>query len=423
VARILVYTSPARGHLFPVLGVALELQSRGHHVHVRTLAREVDRVRALGLEAAPMAREVEAREMDDWKAKGSMQAIQFALAAFGDRSAFEVDDLTSAIGDVRAEALLVDTNSWGAQAAAEGSGLPWATFQPYFAALPEPGVPPFGPGLRPASGPAGRVRDTLLGRMILSRMDGLALPAINAARARLGLDPIAHMFELYLRPPRVLYFTAEPFEYPRTQWPQNFRLVGPGTWAPQAEVPGWLSEVDRPIALVTCSTERQSDKAIIEAALSSLPEDGFFVVATGAAYGADNFDVSAKESVRVEQYLPHGPVVERASVVICHGGMGITQRALSNGVPVVVVPFGRDQFEVARRVEHARAGVRLPPNRLSPASLSAAVKEARAMRAGAGRIAAAFAQAGGEAAAADSFEELIRRSADASDVAVTAPGA
>ena len=384
-ARILIYTSPARGHLFPVLGVALELQSRGHHVHVRTLAGEVDRVRALGLEAEPMVREVEAREMDDWKAKGSMQAIQFALAAFGDRSAFEVDDLTSAIEHVGADALLVDTNSWGAQAAAEASNLPWATFQPYFAALPGPGVPPFGPGLRPAGGPVGRIRDALLGRMILSKMDGLALPAINAARERLGLDPIGHTFELYLRAPRVLYFTAEPFEYPRTQWPENFRLVGPGTWAPQAEVPGWLSEVERPIALVTCSTERQRDRAIVEAALSSLPEDGFFVVATGAAYGPEEFDVDESENVRVEQYLSHGPIVERASVVICHGGMGITQRALSGGVPLVVVPFGRDQFEVARRVEHARAGVRLPPKRLAPESLSAAVKKARAMRAGSPR--------------------------------------
>ena len=27
---ILVYTSPARGHLFPAIGVALELRRRGH---------------------------------------------------------------------------------------------------------------------------------------------------------------------------------------------------------------------------------------------------------------------------------------------------------------------------------------------------------------------------------------------------------
>ncbi|MCV7070521.1 glycosyltransferase, partial [Mycobacterium rufum] len=48
-----------------------------------------------------------------------------------------------------------------------------------------------------------------------------------------------------------------------------------------------------------------------------------------------------------------------------HGGMGITQKALARGIPVCAVPFGRDQFEVARRVQVARCGTRLPARRLS----------------------------------------------------------
>ena len=35
--------------------------------------------------------------------------------------------------------------------------------------------------------------------------------------------------------------------------------------------------------------------------------------------------------------------------------MGITQKALAAGVPVCAVPFGRDQFEVARRVSKGEA--------------------------------------------------------------------
>lgn len=38
--------------------------------------------------------------------------------------------------------------------------------------------------------------------------------------------------------------------------------------------------------------------------------------------------------------------------MISHGGTGTTQKALAAGVPVCAVPFMRDQFEVARRVEH-----------------------------------------------------------------------
>ncbi len=46
-ARYLIYTSPARGHLYPVIGASLELKARGHEVHLRTLASEVELVRSL----------------------------------------------------------------------------------------------------------------------------------------------------------------------------------------------------------------------------------------------------------------------------------------------------------------------------------------------------------------------------------------
>ena len=59
--------------------------------------------------------------------------------------------------------------------------------------------------------------------------------------------------------------------------------------------------------------------------------------------------------------------------MICHGGMGITQKALAHGVPVCVVPFGRDQFEFARRVAVARAGTLLPAKRLTVARLRASL--------------------------------------------------
>jgi UDP:flavonoid glycosyltransferase YjiC (YdhE family) len=68
---------------------------------------------------------------------------------------------------------------------------------------------------------------------------------------------------------------------------------------------------------------------------------------------------------------------------------------------VCAVPFGRDQFEVARRVEHAGAGTRLPAKRLSHERLREAVTRAMRCHDGARRIAAAYRTAGGAARAAD----------------------
>jgi UDP:flavonoid glycosyltransferase YjiC (YdhE family) len=89
--------------------------------------------------------------------------------------------------------------------------------------------------------------------------------------------------------------------------------------------------------------------------------------------------------------------------------MGATQKALARGVPVCVVPFGRDQLEVARRVEVAGAGSRLPASRLRPDRLRAKVREAMARTEGAKRIAAAFAAVDGPPTAADAFENRLLR--------------
>jgi len=119
--------------------------------------------------------------------------------------------------------------------------------------------------------------------------------------------------------------------------------------------------------------------------------------------------------------VPHGPVLERASCVVCHGGMGITQKALAAGVPVCVVPFGRDQLEVARRIEVAGAGTRLPAGRLRPDRLRVAIREAMTKKTGAERIASVFAATGGPKAAAGALEDLLQDGATGSTEPAQAP--
>jgi len=92
---------------------------------------------------------------------------------------------------------------------------------------------------------------------------------------------------------------------------------------------------------------------------------------------------------------------------VTHGGMGGTQKALARGVPVCAVPFGRDQLEVARRVEVAGAGSRLLAKHLTPERLRDKVREATGRTQGARRIASAFAAAGGPVAAATAIEQRL----------------
>jgi hypothetical protein len=123
----------------------------------------------------------------------------------------------------------------------------------------------------------------------------------------------------------------------------------------------------------------------VRCALEALASEPLHVVATLPSGDPASFD--APTNATVCSFVPHGPILERAACAITHGGMGATQKALARGVPVCVVPFGRDQLEVARRVEVAGAGTRLPAPRLSPKRLRAAVKDAARRQEGARRVA------------------------------------
>jgi UDP:flavonoid glycosyltransferase YjiC (YdhE family) len=323
-------------------------------VVLRTLAGEVEAMRSRGFEAAPIARQVEALAMEDWRARTATGAQVKALRTIRARAPHDSRDLLQALESARPEALIVDVLAAGALTAAASWDGPWSCYRPF-------PVPP------------SRVALKLL---------GIAGPLAAA--------------------PLHLYMSAEPFEYPRPHRPESVVMVGPCTWEPPGELPAKLAEIDEPLVLVTTSTEFQDDSGLVRTAFEALAEEPLHVVATLPS--ADQSDIEAPANATLLGFAPHSPILARAACAITHGGMGATQKALANGVPVCAVPFGRDQPEVARRVEAAAAGARLPARRLNPRRLRAKAGEAIACRAGAERIARAFDRAGGAPAAADAVE-------------------
>lgn len=230
-------------------------------------------------------------------------------------------------------------------------------------------------------------------------------PRINELRSARGLASVATADEFFGKASVLLVATSEPFEYPHPDWTGRVRMIGALPWEPPAAVPAWLEQIEGPIALVTTSSEYQADEALVRAALEGLAGEPFTVVATMPAGVSSAIDVPP--NARVVDFVPHGPVLDRAVVAITHGGMGATQKALARGIPVCVVPFGRDQLEVAARVVTADCGTRLPAKRLDPAALRQSVREAMTKTAGARRVADGYAAAGGAAAAVAAVEELL----------------
>ncbi len=405
--KVLAYTSPARGHLYPLVPILAALTERGHHTSVCTLSDQLEHLAPLGIAATAIDPAVEGIAIEDWRERSPRRAAISVFKTFAKRSEGEVPDITRAIELYDPDVLIIDINAWGAATAAEVSGLPWAIYSPYLLPLRSRDTPPFGPGLSPLGGPLGSLRNALVRRAVDSVIDRAATPSLNALRTRHGLPSLDRFEDLLTGAPLLLSLTVEGFEYPRGDWPTNLRFVGPMNWNPnhrQQQAPTWLSEMADPLVLVTSSTELQRDKRLPRGALEALPAAGMSVIATTAAHDPDTFH--APPGSRVVRFVPHDAILERTACVVCHGGLGITQKALTAAVPVVVVPFGRDQMETARRVELAEAGVRLSPRRLTPARLLESVRAAIERREGAERMSRAFASAGGPGAAAEAIEVL-----------------
>ncbi len=199
-----------------------------------------------------------------------------------------------------------------------------------------------------------------------------ALPALNGARAEQGLAPLEHVLDQGRSAARVLVLTSRAFDF-TAPLPPVVKHVGP-----RLDDPLWAQEwtppvgVD-PLVLVALSAGFQGQEELLRRiveALGTLPVRA--IVTTG--HGIDPATVPAPKNVEVVSAAPHREVLREAQLVVTHCGHGTTLKALAAGVPIVGLPMGRDQLDVAARVVHAGAGVRLDQS-AAPTEIAAAVRK------------------------------------------------
>ncbi|MEE6139971.1 nucleotide disphospho-sugar-binding domain-containing protein [Mycobacterium sp. 050128] len=405
-AVILAYGSPALGHLYPLGALLRELAARKHQIHLRTMASEVATMRSLGIRTEAVDPRIEAIAGQDWLARNALGVLRTTVDVLCRRAVIEVGDLRRAIAAAKPDMLIVDANCWGAMSIAEASNLPWLVFSPFTPYLRSRAAPPFGPGLRPLPGLAGTVRDASMRPFVSHLFDRRIVPRLNALRADVGVPAVASVDALMRRAPLLLSVGGEPFEYPHPDWDDSVHFIGACEFEPTPVTPpDWMRDIESPIVLVTTSSIAQADAGLGRIALQALAGEPVHVVATFPA-GVPR-GLTPTPNATVCRFVNHGAVLDRAVCAITHGGMGATVKALNRGVPVCAVPFARDQAEVARRVQVARCGTRLPARRLTPSRLRASVLKTTAMADGARRVAAGFAATGGVARGADLIEQRL----------------
>jgi MGT family glycosyltransferase len=379
-STILMTVPDGGGTVPPDLSVASALRRRGHQVRVLSDPVLRPEVEAAGAEHVPwtraphrLDRSLESEIIRDWEARTPMGGF----AQMRDRIACgpAADYAGDVVAELRrrpADAVVTDFVLPGAMIAAEAAGLPLVILGTTIYPFPVPGVPPMGPGFMPAHGALGRARDGVLAALTRKMWDR-GLPAINAARADLGLAPVTAVTDVYDRADRFLVLTSESFEFPSSGRPANVRYVGPRLDDP-AWTDSWVPPAgDQPLVLVALSSTHQGQVAMLSRvaeAFNGLGVRG--LITTGPSVAPAEID--APPNVTVVPSAPHRQVLEHADLVVTHTGHGTTIKSLSRGVPLVCLPMGRDQNDVAARVVAAGAGVRLRPGS-KPPKVAKAIQE------------------------------------------------
>ena len=405
------------GNVPPQLTIARRLVERGHEVRILAPRVLEQRIGAAGCAFVPYIRAPEHDStsprhdiLQDWEPRTSFGAG----ARVRDRLMAEpalafARDLLDALEKEPADIAVIDYLLLGAYIGAERAAIPTAALIHHIYPLPDPAIPPFGQGFQLANGTLGRLRDALF-RRVFAQFYGAALPPMNEARRQLGLPPFSSIFDLFNQPDRVLVLSSRAFDFPAAALPGNVRYVGAQlddrTPATAWESP-WDADDLRPLVVVSASTTFQQQRDLLRRviqALAGMPVRA--LVTVGPALDVEAFP--QHPNVVLRPYVPHRQVVPQADLVITHGGHGTVMTALSNGVPVLCLPMGRDQADIAARAVWRGAGLSLS-SRSKPAAIRQTVTRMLAdqrFRAGARRTADEISRADGESSVIEELETL-----------------
>ena len=363
--KLLFATWEGGGSVPPVITAAQKMIRRGHDVRIMSDVCNRPEVEEAGARFIPWTRAPsrpdKSKQSDilrDWEAVGPEGLARLLDRIIAGPALAYAEDVSAELAAEGADLVVSLDMLLGVLAACERLGQPAVALGVNICVLPLPGAPPFGGGLAPARDEAERAALVELAHNLRKLFDG-GLPALNNARAALGLKPLAHLADQVLAARSLLLATSEAFDFPWTPRPSYVRYVGPqiadpswaGIWSPS-----WPKSDKRPLVLVGFSTTFQNHVGVLQRVLDSLAPLPVRVLLT-CGDAIEPAELRAPANAVVVARAPHVAIMREAALVITHGGHGTLIRALAAGLPMLLIPHGRDQVDNARRVTERGAGL------------------------------------------------------------------
>jgi UDP:flavonoid glycosyltransferase YjiC (YdhE family) len=353
-AKFLISTMPATGHVTPALPLAAELCRRGHEVVWHTGEEFSSAVARTGARFTPLMHTPDFTRIPiepDPGARGIAAGVSVMRRLFGSR---------------RPPATTV-----------------WQRLR-------------------------NRLSHQIARRLFMTRLT----PLLNVARTGCGAPPLrkgVQLVDIQRSPYLHLMPTTEAFEYPRAHLQPQVHFIGPllppapSDFAP----PPWWGELDgRYVMHVTQGTYATDDSALLRPTIDALAGEDLLVVATTP----DPQSVSPlPANTRVARFIPHPLLLPNVDVMVTHAGYNGVLTALAHGIPLVCAGDSEDKPEVSARVAWSGSGIDLRTATPTRDDIRAAVRTVLtkpSYRANAQRIAADFGTHNGPGEGAALLEQL-----------------
>ncbi|WP_050024190.1 glycosyltransferase [Verrucomicrobium sp. BvORR034] len=205
---------------------------------------------------------------------------------------------------------------------------------------------------------------------------------IHALRRQLGLAevPVADERDLFVAP-RVLLATHPLFGVPAVETGREivqtgFWLHEPPHWEgrdPADSLANLLEGQPAPLVLAFSSQPLAHPERVLDLHLEAarLLRRPLVAQAGWAALRSDAFQSAcARGEAALLTEGPQHRLFAQAAAVITHGGIGTVARAITAGTPLLIEPYGNDQFYNARQVVSLGLGAAVNPHQLTAPALA-----------------------------------------------------
>jgi MGT family glycosyltransferase len=386
--KILIASTPATGHLNPLLAIGRILIAEGHEIVGLSGSALRERIEGIGAEFRPLPAGADfdlVSVVPELKhIPTGPQWLRIAIERlFVDTIPAQHKGLQQVLRDFPADVIIGDDMIFGVLPMLLGprskrppivlcgtSILHWRREDgaPHFAGLPPATTQAQLKEYAAISQEHDRVVNQPLARRLNRSLEDLGVGPLSMTL----FDSVVELADAYMQ------MTTPSFEFPR-DIPRSVHFIGALPIIPnQAPLPSWAHELDgsRKVVLVTQGTVANHDFGLLIAptlaALANEPD--LLVVVTAGGRPIDAIPGPIPSNVRLASYLPFEWVLPKVDVFVTNGGYGSVNQAMSFGIPLVTAGLTEDKADVNARVGWSGVGIDLATNEPTPQALREAIR-------------------------------------------------